>query len=65
MLQKFILGARCTDGVVLIGDTKFIIDRGIDLMIIKYFRTYIIKYIGFAGMCGTFELFQLNIMGIC
>ena len=28
----FILGARCTDGVVLIGDTKFIIDRGIDLI---------------------------------
>ena len=25
----------------------------------------IIKYIGFAGMCGTFELFQLNIIGIC
>ena len=64
MLQKFILGARCTDGVVLIGDTKFIIDRGIDLMIIKYLEL-IIKYIGFAGMCGTFELFQLNIMGIC
>ena len=64
MLQKFILGARCTDGVVLIGDTKFIIDRGIDLMIIKYLEL-IIKYIWFAGMCGTFESFQLNIMGIC
>ncbi len=34
-------------------------------MIIKYLETYNKILFGFAGMCGTFELFQLNIMGIC
>ena len=57
--MTLILGARCTDGVVLVRDTKFIIDRGIDLI----FRTYNEILFKFAGMSGTFELFQL-IMGV-
>jgi 20S proteasome alpha/beta subunit len=28
--MTFILGARCMDGVVLVGDTRFTIDDGID-----------------------------------
>ncbi|MGZ5549577.1 MAG: hypothetical protein ACXW07_02135, partial [Nitrososphaeraceae archaeon] len=58
--MTLILGARCTDGVVLVRDTKFIIDRGIDLI----FGTYNEILFKFAGMSGTFALFQLNIMGV-
>ncbi|MGZ5500429.1 MAG: hypothetical protein ACXWEW_04695, partial [Nitrososphaeraceae archaeon] len=58
--MTLILGARCTDGVVLVRDTKFINDRGIDLI----FGTNNEILFKFADMSGTFALFQLNIMGV-
>lgn len=61
--MTFILGARCSDGVVLVGDTRFTIDYGIDWIYdYKIFGNYDGILIGFAGIRGTFELFQLNIM---
>ena len=51
--MTFILGARCTDGVVLVGDTRFTIDDGIDWIYdYKIFGNYDGLLIGFAGIRG-------------
>lgn len=61
--MTFILGAKCVDGVVLIGDTRFTINYGTDwIHDYKIFGEYKGVIMGFAGNCGTFELFKFHIM---
>jgi len=64
--MTYVLGSRCKDGVVLIADTKFIIDRDGSITFIhdngKIFAGISGVIIGFAGTRGKFELFQTAIM---
>ncbi len=57
--MTFILGARCEDGVVLVGDTKVTIDEGADYAYSKkIFKPFTSAVIGSAGASGLYKSFQ-------
>ena len=63
--MTYILGSRCSDGVVLIADRKFTIDYDsgylYDEKLFGEIRNIII---GFSGDIGTFELFRTRLRDV-
>jgi 20S proteasome alpha/beta subunit len=60
--MTYILGAKCVDGVALVGDTKVTIDEGADFAYEKkIIRPLKILALGSSGMSGIFEDFQNRI----
>ena len=62
--MTYILGARCIDGVVLVGDTKVTIDRGADSEYSKKIITNALTNVvmGSAGASGLYRDFQNRII---
>lgn len=61
--MTFILGARASNGVVLLADTKFTIDEGSDEVYDdKIIGEFYGILMGFAGVRRTFELFRAEII---
>lgn len=57
--MTYILGARCTDGVVLVGDTKVTLDGGADYAHSKkIFRPFASVVMGASGLSGLYKSFQ-------
>lgn len=57
--MTFILGSRCEDGVLLVGDTKVTIDDGADFTYSKkIFNPFNMVVMGSAGMSGLYKSFQ-------
>lgn len=57
--MTYILGARCVDGVVLVGDTKITIDQGADFAYAKKIISPLSTIaMGSSGMGGIFKDFQ-------
>ncbi len=61
--MTYILGARCSDGVVLVGDTKVMIDGGADYTYSKKLTMPLNNVVmGSAGMGGLYKDFQNRIV---
>lgn len=57
--MTYILGVRCVDGVLLMGDTKVTIDEGADYTYSrKIFKPFTSVVIGAAGASGLYKSFQ-------
>ncbi len=56
--MTFILGAKCVDGVVLVGDTKITVDEGTNEYGKKLFRPFTSVVMGASGASGLFSSFQ-------
>jgi 20S proteasome alpha/beta subunit len=57
--MTFILGAKCIDGAVMVGDTKVTIGEGTDYTYAqKLIRPFPIAVLGAAGATGLFNSFQ-------
>lgn len=61
--MTYILGAKCSDGVVLVGDTKVTIDDGADYTYSnKIFNPFNTVVMGSAGISGLYKTFQNRIV---
>lgn len=61
--MTYILGARCKDGVVLVGDTKITIDGGADYAYAKKLKAPLNNiFMGAAGIGGLYKDFQNRII---
>ena len=57
--MTYILGARCKDGVVLVGDTKITIDEGANYAYgEKLFKPFLSVVMGASGISGLYKSFQ-------
>jgi 20S proteasome alpha/beta subunit len=57
--MTYILGAKCSDGVVLVGDTKITIDNGADYAYSKkLFKPFNSVVMGASGLSGLYKSFQ-------
>ena len=61
--MTYILGARCKDGVVLIGDRKIGIDEGTDFELeAKIFMDINHIIVGSSGVTGLFDKFRVRVL---
>ncbi len=61
--MTYILGAKCSDGVVLVGDTKVTIEEGADFAYSKKIANPLTTVVmGSAGIGGLYKEFQNRIL---